>query len=293
MASESGGSVLSASGSKLAEGPKAPAIVIEPATTFSLRLRELWDYRELLYFLFWRDMKVRYKQTLLGGAWAIMQPVVSVMVFTVFFGRLVKVSSDGIPYPLFALTGLLPWQLFAFSLNAASSSLVNNAHLLTKVYFPRLVIPVSSVLVGLVDFAVSAATLLILMIYYQVLPTARIFALPLLVVFAVLAALGIGIFLSALNVKYRDVRHTLPFLTQMWMFATPIVYPSSLVPDRWRPLYGLNPMAGVVEGFRWALFGTKLSSESLIGISVVSVIAMLVGGLFYFRTTERQFADLV
>src|SRR4051812_34050640 len=231
-------------------------VVIEPSQGMSLRLGDVWEYRELLYFLFWRDFKVRYKQTALGATWALLQPVATMAIFTIFLGRLAKISSDGIPYSLFVFSGLLPWQLFSFALNASAGSLVSNTHLLTKVYFPRLIIPISSVLVGLVDFVIALGILALLMAYHRVTPTWGLLVLPLLVVFAVTAALAVGLFLSALNVRYRDVKHTIPFLVQFWMFATPIVYPSSLVPERWRPLYGLNPMAGVVDGFRWALFGT-------------------------------------
>jgi lipopolysaccharide transport system permease protein len=278
--------------------PPAPlgdpgSVVIQASSGITLRLREVWDYRELLYFLFWRDLKVRYKQTVLGGVWAILQPVATMAVFTIVLGRLAKISSDGIPYSLFVFSGLLPWQLFAFSLTASSGSLVSNTHLITKVYFPRLVIPISSVLVGLVDFLIAAVVLALLMAYHHVAPTPGLLLLPLLVAFAVAVALAVGIFLSALNVRYRDVKHMLPFLVQIWMFATPIVYPSSLVPEKWRPLFGLNPMAGVVDGFRWALFGTSIGGGRLILVSVVSVAMFLFVGIAYFRRMERNFADLV
>ena len=270
-----------------------PATIIEASGALTLRLGDLWRYRELIYFLFWRDVKVRYKQTALGAAWAILQPLATMAVFTVFLGRLARVSSDGIPYALFAFSGLLPWQLFAFSLAESSSSLISNKQLITKVYFPRLIIPISAVLVGLVDFAVASLALIGLMAYYHVVPGLGIVIMPLLVLFAVFSALAVGLFLSALNVQYRDVRYTIPFLIQIWMFATPIVYPSSLVPERWRLLYGLNPMAGVVEGFRWALFGTAAGSGPLIAISVATVIALFLAGLAYFNRMERTFADLV
>ena len=271
----------------------APAIVIEASSGITFRLGDVWAYRELLYFLFWRDFKVRYKQTILGASWAVLQPVATMAVFTIFLGRFAKVSSDGIPYSLFVFSGLLPWQLFAFSLTASSGSLVSNTHLITKVYFPRLVIPISSVLVGLVDFMIASVILVLLMMYHHVTPTPGLLILPLLVAFAVITALAVGLFLSALNVQYRDVKHTIPFLVQFWMFATPIVYPSSLVPEKWRALYGLNPMAGVVDGFRWALFGTSTGSGSLILVSVVSVLLILFVGIAYFRRMERGFADLV
>ncbi len=273
--------------------PAAIAVVIEPTARIAFRLRDLWDYRELLYFLFWRDFKVRYKQTLLGGSWAILQPLATMIIFTVFLGRLAKVSSDGIPYSVFAFSGLLPWQLFSFSLTAASASLVGNSQLITKVYFPRLVIPVSAVLVGLVDFAIASSVMVVLMAYHHIVPTAGILMIPLFVLFAVFAALAVGLILSALNVQYRDVRHTIPFLIQIWMFATPIVYPSSLIPQRWRLLYGLNPMVGVVDGFRWALFGKWNGSGAMVAVSVASTIVLFVLGLGYFRRMERNFADLV
>jgi lipopolysaccharide transport system permease protein len=267
-------------------------VVLEPAARLSLGLRDLWTYRELLYFLFWRDVKVRYKQTVLGGAWAIVQPLATMIVFTVFLGRLAKISSDGVPYSIFAYSGLLPWQLFAFALTESSNSLVNSKQLITKVYFPRLIIPISAVMVGLVDFAVASSILIVLMLYHHMVPTIGILVLPLLVAFTMLTALSVGLVMSALNVQYRDVRYTIPFLVQVWMFATPIVYPSSLVPEKWRFLYGLNPMAGVVEGFRWALFGTK-GASGLIFVSVLSVGVLFLLGVIYFRRTERQFADLV
>lgn len=273
---------------------EAPVLILEPTRGFlKLKLRDLWEYRELLYFLVWRDVKVRYKQTALGAAWAILQPVATMVVFSVFFGRLAKMPSDGIPYPVFAFTALLPWQLFASALSESSNSLVANQNLITKVYFPRLVIPIAGVLSGLVDFAIAFVILLGLMKYYGIVPTAAIALLPLFVLFAVVTALAVGLWLSALNVKYRDVRYTIPFLTQFWLFATPVAYPSSLVPEQWRALYGLNPMAGVVEGFRWALLGKAQSPGLLLAVSVAAVVILLAGGLFYFRRTESTFADIV
>jgi lipopolysaccharide transport system permease protein len=258
-----------------------------------LRLGELWAYRELLYFLVWRDIKVRYKQTLLGAVWVILQPLLTMVVFTLFFGNLAQVPSDGIPYPLFSFAGLVPWTLFAYSLTESSGSLVTNQNLITKVYFPRLIIPLASVLAGLVDFAISFAVLLLLMLYYGIVPHAAALTVPLFVIFAVVAALSIGIWLSALNVEFRDVRYTIPFLTQFWMFITPLAYASSLVPARWRLVYGLNPMAGVVEGFRWALLGKTSAPSVLLAASVAAVILLLVGGTYYFRRMERTFADVV
>jgi lipopolysaccharide transport system permease protein len=271
-----------------------PVLVIRPSRGFlSLNLKDLWAYRELLYFLVWRDIKVRYKQTALGAAWAIIQPVMTMVVFSVFFGRLAKVPSDGIPYPVFAFAALLPWQLFAFSLTESSNSLVGSQNLITKVYFPRLVIPLASVLAGIVDFAIAFVVLLGLMLYYGIRPTAAVAWLPLFVLLALATALSVGLWFSALNVKYRDVRYTIPFLTQFWMFATPVAYSSSLVPQPWRAWFGLNPMAGVVEAFRWALFGKSSSPGGLIWVSVAAVLLLLIGGLFYFRRTESTFADIV
>jgi lipopolysaccharide transport system permease protein len=274
--------------------PEAPTVRIRPSRGFvPLRLHEVWEYRELLYFLCWRTIKVRYKQTVLGGTWAILQPLVTMVVFSVIFGRLVGVPSDGIPYPIFAYAGLLPWQLFAQSLTESGNSLVNNERLVTKVYFPRLVIPASTVLVSLLDFAVAGLILAGLMVYYRIPPAAGIWILPFLVIQAVSAALGIGLWLSALNVRYRDIRHVIPFLTQCWLFVTPIAYPSSLVPRQWRVLLGLNPMTGVVEGFRWALLGAKADVGGLLALSALITAALLVSGAIYFRRMERTFADIL
>jgi lipopolysaccharide transport system permease protein len=271
-----------------------PVLLIRPSKGFlSLNLKEVWNYRELLFFLVWRDIKVRYKQTALGAAWAIIQPVMTMIVFSVFFGRLAKVPSDGIPYPVFAYAALLPWQLFAFSLTESSNSLVGSQNLITKVYFPRLVIPLASVLAGIVDFAIAFLVLLGLMLYYGIRPTWAVAWLPLFVLLALATALSVGLWFSALNVKYRDVRYTIPFLTQFWMFATPVAYSSTLIPQPWRAWFGLNPMAGVVEGFRWALLGKSGGPGGLLWVSVVAVLLLFVGGLFYFRRTESTFADIV
>ena len=243
---------------------------IRPASGWvAINLIELWEYRELLYFLTWRDIKVRYKQTVLGAAWAVIQPFGMMLVFTVFFGRLVGVPSDGLPYPIFAYTALLPWQLFSRALTDASTSLVINERLITKVYFPRLLIPLSAVLASLVDFAIAFVLLLGMMVFYGIVPTGSVLMLPLFVLLALMTALGIGFWLSALNAQYRDVRYTLPFLTQFWLFATPVVYPSSLVPEQWRLLYGLNPMTGVVEGFRWALLGKTGAPDAMLAVSLM------------------------
>ena len=266
---------------------------IRPATRWSsLGLKELWEYRELLYFLTWRDVKVRYKQTALGAAWAIIQPVFMMAVFSLFFGRLAKIPSDNIPYPIFTFCALLPWQLFAHSLTESSNSLVANERLITKVYFPRLIVPIAAVLGGLVDFGIAFLILLGMMAYYGILPGMAVLALPGLILLAIITALAVGLWLSALNVQYRDVRYTINFLIQFWLFATPVAYPSSLIPEIYRPLYGLNPMAGVVEGFRWALLGSQAPGPML-AVSVAVVIALLIGGLYYFRRMEQQFADVV
>ena len=286
------GEILSADAA-LAHLP-LPHVAIRPARGWtSLDLRELWAYRELLYFLTWRDIKVRYKQTALGAAWAILQPVFSMLVFSLFFGRLAKVPSDGIPYPVFSYCALLPWQLFSYALTESSNSVVANERLVSKIYFPRLVIPIAAVLAGLVDFAIAFSVLIVLMMQYGIAPTWTIFTLPAFVLLAILTALAVGLWLSALNVQYRDVRYTVGFLTQIWLFLSPVAYPSSLVPARWRPLYGLNPMAGVVEGFRWALVGKTPAPGAMLAVSVMMVLFLLVGGLFYFRRMENSFADVI
>ena len=270
-----------------------PVHVIAPSQGWvPVRLGEIWEYRELLGLFVWRELKVRYKQTVLGVAWAIAQPLLTMAVFTVLFGRLARVPSDGLPYPLFAFCALLPWQLFAFALTESSGSVVRNDRLVTKVYFPRLIMPLAAVVVGLVDFAVSFGVLVVLMIWYGVMPGAAVWTLPVWVAVAALSALAIGLWLSALNVRYRDVRYTVPFLAQLWLLATPVAYPASIVPETWRPLVALNPMTGVVEGFRWALLGAPPPGmTALISLAVVAVL--LVGGLFYFRRTERGFADVI
>lgn len=255
-------------------------------------LTELWQYRELLFFLTWRDVRVLYKQTVLGGLWAILQPLLTMVVFTIFFGRLAEMPSDGAPYPLFSFTALLPWTFFANSLSQSTSSLVSSQNLLKKVYFPRLAIPISAVLSKLVDFLLAFIVLVGLMLYFGYPPTARVVWLLPLVLLAMTAALGAGLWLSAMNVQFRDVRHAVPFLIQIWLFATPVIYPSSLLDSKWLFLYFLNPMAGVVEGFRWALLGTN-GNLQLIGISSFVAISLLVGGLRFFRRMESSFADVV
>lgn len=267
---------------------------IEPSSGWiSLHLGELWQSRELLYFLVWRDIKVRYKQTVLGAGWAIVQPLFTMVVFSLFFGRLAKVPSDGIPYPVFSFTALVPWTYFAFGLNQSAESLVSSGNLLRKIYFPRLAIPVSAVVAGIVDFTLAFAMLLIMMLHYGIVPGPHAFYLPLFLLLAITTSLGAGLWLSALNVMFRDVRYTMPFLTQLWMFSTPIAYPSSLLAEPWRTIYGLNPMAGVIEGFRWALLSTKTAPGPMLIVSALVSLALLVSGAFYFKRTERTFADTV
>jgi lipopolysaccharide transport system permease protein len=260
---------------------------------FSLNFQELWRYRELLYFLTWRDIKVRYKQTVIGAAWAILQPFLTMVVFSIFFGYLAKIPSDGIPYPIFVYCALLPWQLFSHALVESGNSLVANQQLITKVYFPRLMIPLSSALTGLLDFFIAFVVLVLMMFYYGMMPNLSICFLPFFVLMAILASLGFGLWLSALNVRYRDVRYTIPFLNQFWFFLTPIGYSSSLVPEALRPLYGLNPMAGVVEGFRWALLGKTDPPGLMMAVSVLISLAVFIGGVFYFNHVEKTFADVI
>jgi len=271
-----------------------PIIHIEPSQGWvSLKLAELWQYRELLYFLVWRDVKVRYKQTVLGAAWAIIQPFFTMVVFSLFFGRLAKIPSDGIPYPIFSYTALVPWTFFANGLTQAVTGLVSHANLIKKVYFPRLAIPIARVLAGIVDFALAFAVLLIMMLAYGIAPTPNILWLPLFLLLALATSLGVGLWLTAMNVQFRDVAYTVPFITQFWMFATPIAYPSSLLSEPWRTLYGINPMVGVVEGFRWALLGTNTAPGPIIIVSAFVAVALLLSGAFYFRRMEKIFADVV
>ena len=259
----------------------------------SLQLLRLWEYRELLFFLAWRDLKVRYKQTVLGVAWAILQPLATMLVFSIFFGRLAKIPSAGVPYPIFVYCALVPWQMFSFVLTESGNSLLHNQYMLTKIYFPRLVVTIAPVLTALVDFAVAFTMLVGMMVYYGVVPKATVLLLPFFLALALLTALAVGVWLAALTAEYRDVRHTIPFLTQFWMYVTPIVYPSSLVPEKWRILYGLNPMAGVVEGFRWALLGTPPTPLAALFPSLLLVLLLLFSGLIYFRRLESTFADVI
>ena len=271
-----------------------PAMIIRPSRGWvSLKLPELWLYRELLYFLVWRDIKVRYKQTALGAAWAIIQPFFTMLVFTLFFGKLANIQSDGIPYALFSYAALVPWTFFANGLSQSADSLVGSANLIKKVYFPRLVVPLAAVLSGVVDFALAFVVLIGMMLYYGIAPTLNVIWLPALLLLALITALGVGLWLSALNVEFRDVRYVVPFLVQLWLFATPIAYPSSLLPEPWRTIYGLNPMAGVVEGFRWALLGTNTAPGPMVLVSALAAAAILVSGAYYFRRMEKTFADVV
>jgi lipopolysaccharide transport system permease protein len=274
-------------------GSDARWVHIQPSSGWaSLRLGELWEYRELLYFLVWRDIKVRYKQTLLGAGWAVLQPVATMIVFSLFFGRLAQMSSDGIPYSLFALSALVPWTFFANGLTQASTSIVTNQHLVTKVYVPRLAIPIATVLAGLLDLAIAGLVLAAVMLHQGRVPgVSALWVLPLSLL-AVAAALGAGLWLAALNVRYRDVKYVVPFLAQIWLFVTPVAYPTSLVPERWRTLYALNPMVGVIEGYRWALFGGAAPTSVLLS-SIAGALLMLVTGAMFFRRVERSFADIV
>ena len=271
-----------------------PRAVIQPSNGWvSLRLREFWEFRELLYFLVWREVKVRYKQTAIGAAWAIIQPLFTMLIFSLFFGRLAKVPSDGIPYPVFSLSGTVIWTFFANGLTASSGSLVDNSNLISKIYFPRLIVPVASVLSGLVDFAIGLSLLLVFILINGIHPSMRILWLPAFLLLAIATALGAGLWLSALNVEYRDVRYVVPFLVQLWMFATPVAYPSSLLHEPFRTVYALNPLAGVVEGFRWALLGTSHAPSSMLLVSSAMAIFAVVSGAFYFRRMEKTFADLI
>ena len=276
-------------------GADTPELLIEPDEGWvALNLREVWEYRELLYFLVWRDVKVRYKQTVLGASWAIIQPFFTMVVFSLFFGRLAEMPSDGVPYPIFSYTALVPWAFFSRGLGGSASSLVGSASLLKKIYFPRLIIPITAVTSGIVDFILAFIVMLGMMLFFGIIPTVNILWLPLLLLLAFITALGVGLWLSAMNVQFRDVRYIIPFLIQIWMFATPVVYPSSLIKnDLLRTLYGLNPMTGVIEGFRWALLNTDTAPGPIVLVSALVALGLLVSGAFYFRRMERTFADVV
>ena len=275
--------------------PAAPAVVrIEPPrTAFELRLGELWRYRELLYFFVWRDVKIRYAQTAIGVVWVVLQPLLTMLVFTLFFGRLAKLPSAGLPYPIFYFAALVPWVYFSTALQATTNVVVDNQRVITKVYFPRLVLPLSTVLSGLVDFAIGFSVLLIFLAFYRMPPTFTVLWLPLFILLAIATALGVGLWLAALNALYRDVKYVTPFLVQFWMLASPVAYPSSLVPARWRWLYGLNPMAGVIDGFRWSLTGHGTPPGPLLIASAAAVFLILLGGLLFFNRMESSIADRV
>lgn len=269
-------------------------IVLEPPRGWwSLRLADLWMFRELLFFLVWRDIKVRYKQTLLGASWAILQPLFSMVIFSVIFGKFANLPSDGIPYPIFSYTALLPWQLFSRALTDASSSLVSDQQFITKIYFPRLFLPAASILSGIIDFFVAFSILFVMMAYYKIPLTLNILIVPLLIFYTVIVCMAVAMWLSSINVKYRDVKYALPFLVQVWLYATPVAYSISLVPKEWQILYGLNPMVGVVEGFRWALLGSQANIGLLLGVSVLIVIPLFIGGIIYFQRMELTFSDII
>ena len=269
-------------------------ILIRPTTGLAaLNLGDLWTYRELILFMIWRDLKVRYKQTFLGAAWAVIQPVLTMLVFNFVFGTVAKVPTDGVPYPIFSFTALLPWGLFTTALNTASRSLTANQNMITKIYFPRLVLPMASVLGGVVDFGIAFLILVGMLFYYHVTPTAAVWTLPLFIMLALITALGVALWLSAINVRYRDVNYVLPFLTQFWLFLTPVAYSAKVISEKWQIVYALNPMAGVVNGFRWALLGTDTGPGLTMAVSAAIALIVLVSGLFYFRSMERTFADTI
>ncbi len=277
----------------LPAGLIAPVRIAPSRGWWELNLQELWEYRELLYFFVWRDVKVRYKQTVIGAGWALIQPFFTMVVFSIFFGRLARIPSDGVPYPVFAFTGLVPWMYFANTLSTATNSVVEHQRVITKVYFPRLILPVSAALSGLVDLSIAFVLLIGMVLFYGITPTRAIWTIPLFVLLATFTALGVGIWLSALNAEYRDIRYAIPFLIQIWLFATPIAYPSSLVPVQWRAFYGLNPMAGVVEGFRWALLEKRAAPGAMLAVSVACVVLLVVGSVIYFQRREKVFVDVV
>ncbi len=278
----------------LKEATSQPTVVIQPSKgLFQLDLWAVWQYRELLYFLIWRDVKVRYKQTAIGAGWAILQPLLTMVIFTVVFGTFAKIPSDGLPYPIFAYSALLPWTYFAQAISHSGASLVSSAHLISKVYFPRLIVPISAAVAPLVDFAIAFVILLGMMVWFGTTPTWGILVLPLFLFLALVTALAVALWLSALNVKYRDIGYAIPFLVQSWMYASPIAYPVSLVPEKWRLLYGLNPMAGVIEGFRWALLSKESPDFGQMAVSTAVVLALLLGVIIYFKRTERTFVDVI
>jgi lipopolysaccharide transport system permease protein len=287
-------STTNAASPPLLEKSESGVTLIVPKRNWRRLLwQELWEHRELLYFLTWRDLKVRYKQTMLGVAWAIIQPLVTMLIFTLFFGRLAKIPSDNFPYPVFSFVALVPWSFFANSLTKTSISVVENAQLIRKIYFPRLLIPLATLLSGLVDFTLAFIVLIGMMLAYGIVPTAAVFLLPLFLLLAFITALGAGLWLSAMNAQFRDVNFIVPFMVQLWLFMTPVVYPSSMLPRPWQIIYGINPMAGVVEGFRWALLGSAATPASMYIVSTTVAVILLISGFYYFHKIERSFADLV
>lgn len=273
-----------------------PLTLIRPSSGWiSLRLEDLWQYRELIYFLAWRDVKVRYRQTVLGLTWVVLQPLLMTIVFGFLFGKFAATPSDttGTLYPLFAFSGLLAWQFFSYALVNSSNSLVVSERLITKIYFPRLIIPLSGLLSGLIDFGIGFLFLSAMMAWYGIAPTSNLWMLPLFVVMLIAHAAGVGFWLAALNLKYRDVRHIVPFMIQLWFFVSPVVYPTSFIPEQWRWLYGINPMAGVIRGVRWSVLGSDAALGSWLFVSVIVTAALLLSGLYYFRRMERDFADFV
>lgn len=281
-------------GGAVEPAPELPVLDIYPSKGWiSLNLRDIWEYRELLYFLTERDIKIRYKQTVLGVAWAVIQPLIAMVIFSIVFGQLAKLPSNGLPYPIFTFTALLPWTLFSGALGRTTTSLVSSSNLISKVYFPRLIIPMSATLAPLVDFGVSFLILLAMMVFYGIVPSLAVLTLPFFILLGLAAALGVGLWFAALNVRYRDVGYIIPFLIQIWLYASPVAYSSSLVPDKWRVLYALNPIAGVIEGFRWALIGTDVNIGPMVLASVAVTVVILVSGMYYFRRVEKTFADVV
>jgi lipopolysaccharide transport system permease protein len=274
--------------------PDKPLIRIQPTKGWiSLKLGEMWEHRELIGIFVWRDLKVRYKQTIIGALWAVLQPFLTMVIFSIFFGGLAGVPSDGIPYPIFSYAALVPWTFFANTINLASNSLVSNAEMIKKIYFPRLTMPIAAMLAGLVDFALAFAVLLGMMLFYGYVPTINILWLPFFLFLAMMTSLGVSLWLSAMNVQFRDVRYMIPFITQAWLFATPVAYPSSMLAEPWHTLYGINPMVGVVEGFRWALLGTESAPDPIIFVSFSVSLVIFVSGIYYFRRMERVFADII
>jgi len=280
------------------EQTQVPITYLKPPKGLaSLNLRDLWEYRELIYFLTWRDVKVRYKQTLLGFTWVILQPVINMVVFTILFGELLNVPTGGIPYPIFSFAALLPWTYFATSLTRSSTTLVGSANLISKVYFPRMVIPISGVISGFIDFGISFVILIVMMLVYKIIPTWNLLLLPILLILAMLTALGFGLWLSALNVRFRDINHLVPFIIEIWKYVTPVIYGSTLIPEKYRFILGLNPLTGVVEGFRWAILGGKyvetFNPGPLFALSIMIAFVVLISGIIFFRNTERTFADII